>query len=193
MSIGTPPKERDDGRPFDGGGGYDDGYGDGGSQSGGGGGGVGLQTARGRDYGAIRQFTIFLENRVGSLLEVIRRFEGTGIRVCALSINGGAECAFVRFLVSDADRGREILERSGLSIVETDLVGVELPDGPQPLLRVCTALLQAELNIIQAYPLIVRPNGQPAVALMVEDVEIATETLVEKGFTILTEGDLSED
>ena len=50
----------------------------------------------------------FLENRVGQLLEVVRRFEGTGIRVCALSINDAAECAFVRFLVSDADRGREI-------------------------------------------------------------------------------------
>ena len=46
-----------------------------------------------------------------------------------------------------------------LTMIETDLVGVELPEGPQPLLRVCTALLQAELNIIQAYPLIVRPNA----------------------------------
>ncbi len=69
---------------------------------------------------AIRQFTIFLENRVGQLLEVIRRFEGTGIRIVALSINDAAECAFVRFLISDADRGREILERSGLAIIETD-------------------------------------------------------------------------
>lgn len=152
-----------------------------------------FETMRGHDFPAIRQFTIFLENRVGQLLEVIKRFEGTGIRVCALSINDAAECAFVRFLVSDADRGREILERSGLAIIESDLVGVELPDGPQPLLRVCTALLQAELNIIQAYPLIVRPNGRPAVAIMVENIETAMETLREKGFTIITEGDLEDD
>ncbi|MDB4809688.1 acetolactate synthase [bacterium] len=152
-----------------------------------------FQTLRGHNFPAIRQFTIFLENRVGQLLEVVKRFEGTGIRVCALSINDAAECAFVRFLVSDADRGREILERSGLSIIETDLVGVELPSGPQPLLRVCTALLQAELNIIQAYPLIVRPNGKPAVAIMVENIELAMETLREKGFTIISEGDLGDD
>ena len=151
------------------------------------------ETLRGRNFPAIRQFTIFLENRVGQLLEVVRRFEGTGIRVCALSINDAAECAFVRFLVSDADRGREILERSGLAIIETDLVGVELPEGPQPLLRVCTALLQAELNIIQAYPLIVRPHGKPAVAIMVESIEMAMQTLREKGFTIITEGDLEGD
>ena len=78
-------------------------------------------------------------------------------------------------------------------MIETDLVGVELPEGPQPLLRVCTALLQAELNIIQAYPLIVRPNGKAAVAIMVENIETAMETLNEKGFTIITEGDLEGD
>ena len=155
--------------------------------------GTAYETIRGRNFPAIRQFTIFLENRVGQLLEVVKRFEGTGIRVVALSISDAAECAFVRVLVSDADRGREILERSGLAMIETDLVGVELPEGPQPLLRVCTALLQAELNIIQAYPLFVRPNGRPAVAIMVENIEFAMETLKEKGFTIITEGDLDDN
>ncbi|MEM9659247.1 MAG: acetolactate synthase, partial [Planctomycetota bacterium] len=29
-------------------------------------------TIRGRDYPSIRQFTVFLENRVGQLLEVVR-------------------------------------------------------------------------------------------------------------------------
>lgn len=152
-----------------------------------------FETMRGRDFPALRQFTIFLENRVGQLLEVVKRFEGTGIRVCALSISDAAECAFVRFLVSDVDRGREILERSGLAMIETDLVGVELPEGPQPLLRVCSALLQAELNITQAYPLLVRPNGKPAVAIMVENIELAMQTLQEKGFTMITEHDLNDD
>ena len=152
-----------------------------------------FETMHGHDFPALRQFTIFLENRVGQLLEVVRRFEGTGIRICALSINDAAECAFVRFLVNDADRGREILERSGLALIETDLIGVQLPECPQPLLRVCTALLQAELNIIQTYPLIVRPLGKPAVAIMVENIEMAMETLKEKGFTIITEGDLDDN
>ncbi len=155
--------------------------------------GTGFETMRGRNFPALRQYTVFLENRVGQLLEVLKRFEGTGIRVVALSINDAAECAFVRFLLSDADRGRELLERSGLAIIETDLVGVELPDVPQPLLRVCTALLQAELNIIQAYPLIVRPHGKPAVAIMVENIELAMETLHTKGFRILNEGDLQDE
>jgi hypothetical protein len=154
--------------------------------------GTGYSTVRGRNYPAIRQFTVFLENRVGQLLEVVRRFEGTKVHIVALSIADAAECAFVRFLLSHPEEGREILERAGLAIIESDLIGVELPEGPQPLLEICTALLQTEVNIIQAYPLLVRPRGHPAVALMVDNIEMGQETLAARGFTMITEGDLRE-
>ena len=155
--------------------------------------GTAASTMRGRNFPAIRQFTVFLENRVGQLLEVIRRFEGSRVKIVALSIVDSAECAFVRFLLSHPEQGREILERAGLAIIESDLIGVELPAGPQPLLDVCTALLQAEVNIIQAYPLLVRPHGQPAVALMVDNIEMGLETLANKGFVMITEADLQAE
>ena len=155
--------------------------------------GTGFSTMRGRNYPAIRQFTVFLENKVGQLLEVVRRFEGSSVRIVALSIADSSECAFVRFLLNQPEQGREILERAGLAIVESDLIGVELPEGDQPLLQVCTALLQAEVNIVQAYPLLVRPRGKPAVALMVDNIDMGQETLAAKGFRMITEGDLAED
>jgi hypothetical protein len=155
--------------------------------------GTGFKTVRGRNYPTIRQFTVFLENRVGQLLGVVRRFEGTKVRIVALSIGDSAECAFVRFLLSHPEEGREILERAGLAIIESDLIGVELPDGPQPLLEICTALLQTEVNIIQAYPLLVRPRGRAAVALMVDNIEMGQETLAAREFRMITEGDLRED
>jgi hypothetical protein len=161
--------------------------------SSGSGAGSGLSTLRGRNYPTIRQFTVFLENRVGQLLDVIRRFEGGSVRVVALSITDSAECAFVRFLLSHPEEGREILERAGLAIIESDLIGVELPEGEQPFLKICTALLQAEVNIVQAYPLLVRPHGRPAVALMVDNIELGLETLAAKSFAMITEADLSED
>jgi hypothetical protein len=148
---------------------------------------------RGRGFPTIRQFTVFLENRVGQLLEVIRRFEGSSVRIVALSINDATECAFVRFLLSHPERGREILERAGLAIIETELIGVELPRSTQPLLDVCTALLQAEVNIVQAYPLLIRPHGQPAVALMVDNLDMAIATLNNKRFTTITEADLADE
>jgi hypothetical protein len=155
--------------------------------------GTGFATMRGRNYPAIRQFTVFLENQVGKLLEVIRRFEGSRVRIVALSISDMAECALVRFLLSHPEQGREILERAGLAIVESDLIGVELPEGHQALLDISTALLQAEVNIVQAYPLLARPRGRAAVALMVDNIEIAQETLAAKGFSMITEADLQEE
>lgn len=152
--------------------------------------GIGFATARGRNWPTLRQFTVFLENRVGQLLELVRRFDGSQVRIVALSISDSGECAFVRFLLSHPEQGREILERAGLALIESDLIGVELPDDGQPLLRVCTALLQAEVNIIQAYPILVRPRGRPAVALMVDNTEMGLDTLGAKGFTMITEGDL---
>jgi hypothetical protein len=146
---------------------------------------------RGRNFPTLRQFTVFLENRVGQLLEVVRRFEGSKVRIVALSINEASECAFVRLVLSHPEQGREILERAGLALIESDLIGVELPATTQPLLRVCTALLQAEVNILQTYPLLSRPHDRPAVALMVDNIEMAMETLSTKGFTMISENDIS--
>ncbi|GAF74753.1 unnamed protein product, partial [marine sediment metagenome] len=138
--------------------------------------GTDYSTMRGRDYPALCQFTVVLENRVGQLLEVVRRFERSKVRIVALSISDTSVCAFVRFLLSHPEEGRELLEHAGLAVIESDVVGVELPESSQPLLDVCTALLQAEVNLIQAYPLLVRPNGRPAVALMVDNLDMALET-----------------
>ncbi len=62
-------------------------------------------TMRGRDYPSIRQFTVFLENRVGQLMDVVRRFEGSNVRIVALTISDSTECALVRFLLSDPEAG----------------------------------------------------------------------------------------
>jgi hypothetical protein len=145
-----------------------------------------LETMRGHSYPAITQFTIFLENRVGQLMEVLRRFDGTDIRILALS----TECAFARLLLSNPETGREILERSGFPLIESQLVAIELPNIRQPMLSVCTSLLQAELNITQAYPLFSRPHGKPVVALMVDNIESAVETLTRSGFQLISEDDL---
>src|SRR5687768_1715359 len=154
--------------------------------------GIDFATIRGRDYPSIRQFTVFLENRVGQLLEVVRRFEGSNVRIVALTISDSTECAVVRFLLGDPEAGREVLERAGLAVVESGLIGVGLPDAPQPLLQVCTALLQSEVNVTQVYPLLARPHGRPAVALMVDNIEMALDTLAAKGFSPINEDDLKE-
>src|SRR5437879_9694480 len=97
---------------------------------------VGYATKRGRDWPSVRQFNIFLENRLGALLTVVRRFESTDIRIISLTIVDSADCAIVRIVLSNPERALEIFEQAGLPVAESDLLVVKLPDGPQRLLQI---------------------------------------------------------
>jgi len=150
-------------------------------------------TIRGQGWPCLHQFAVFMENRVGRLHDLLRHFEGPEIRVVALSIANSVDCAFVRLIVSDTDRGREILQLSKFAFSESDLVGVELPGGTQPFVQICIALLQAELNVHYTYPLLYRRRGRGAIAMYVDDIDLALRTLEEKGLRVVTEDDLRED
>lgn len=153
--------------------------------------GLGYATARGRDWPSVRQFNVFLENRVGALLDVVRRFESTDIRIVALTVVDVGDCSICRLVLNDPERALEILQQCNLSITESDLLVVQLPQGPQPLLQICKALLMAEINIHYAYPLLVGPQGTAGLALHVEDHEVAAHTLQRQGFTLFTEADFN--
>jgi hypothetical protein len=153
--------------------------------------GIDYATARGRDWPSVRQFNVFLENRVGALLDVVRRFETTDIRIVSLSVVDLADCAIIRIVLSEPERALEIFHLAGMSVTETDLLVVQLPEGPQPLLKICKALLIAEINIDYAYPLLLGPQGAAALALHVDEHENAVNTLAGQGFTIFTENDLT--
>lgn len=153
-------------------------------------GGIDASTLRGESWPSLRQFSVFMENRVGRLHDLIRRLEQSSLRVVALSIANSVDCAIARVMVHDSDRCREIFDRSDFSFAENDLVGVELPDDPQRYLQICLALLRAEVNIHYTYPLLYRRNGHGAIALYVDDVDLAIRTLKEKGHRLITESDL---
>ena len=68
---------------------------------------------------------------------------------------------------------------------------VELPGTAQPLVEICKALLQAEINIHYAYPMMIHPHGRAAIALHVDNHEAAVETLRRIDFQVLTESDLT--
>lgn len=152
---------------------------------------TGYSTARGRDWPSIRQFNVFIENRVGGLLDVVRRFETSDNRIISVTIVDSADCAIIRLVVSDPERALEVFKLAGLAVTESDLLVVQLPDANQPLLQICKALLVAEINIHYAYPLLIGPRGHAALALHVDDHETAVNTLTSQGFVVFTENDLN--
>jgi hypothetical protein len=160
-------------------------YGEGGSSE------VGFETMHGRSWPSVTQFSVFLENRVGQLHEVFRAFHGSKVKIVGLTILDSADCSILRLILSHPEQGREILELQKLAFSENELLVTELPTGPNSLVDLCTSLLQAEINIYYAYPLIVHPHGRPAVAIHIDNNEQASATLHSMGFEILCEADLA--
>jgi hypothetical protein len=156
--------------------------------------GVGFSTARGRDWHCVRQFNVFLANRMGALLELVRKFEMTDVRVVSLTVIETADCAIIRLVPSDYERAYEVLQAAKLPFTESDLLVVKVPTHDQPLLSITKALLSGEVNIHYLYPLLigVGPMGSTAVAMHVDDIENAMATLQNQGFTIFHESDLRD-
>src|ERR1700754_978967 len=113
---------------------------------------VDFDTAKGRDWPSVRQFNVFLANRLGALLDLVRRFEQTDIRVVSLTVVETADCAIIRLVPSHYERGYEILTSAKFAFTESDLLVVKLPDDDRPLLTIMKALLGAEIDICYMYP-----------------------------------------
>lgn len=148
-------------------------------------------TARGYQSPYNTQFSVFLDNRVGRLLDLLEVFEGQAVRVAALSVIDSADHAVVRLVTSHSDLARNLLKRHRLPFAEAEILVVELGEG-QTMTSMCTTLLAAELNIHYAYPLLIRPRNKTAIGLHTDDQHLAGQLLRRKLFTLLAEIDLAD-
>jgi len=149
------------------------------------------QTAEGAGFEPprVRQFTIFLENRVGRLQMLVRTLEERGHHICALSVQETADTGLVRVVCSDAENARETLRESQFAFSESELIAVSLKPKGSTLIGICSALLAAEINIHYAYPFLTGTKG-PALALYVDEPGLAADLLMKKRFTLIANSDL---
>jgi hypothetical protein len=146
----------------------------------------------GFDLARVRQFTIFLENRVGRLQALLSALESGAHSVRALSIEESADSALVRIVCANPDSARQTLTDASFPFGEIDLLAVQIPKrSAHPLIAICSALLAAEINIHYVYPFLTGPHG-PALALYVDDPVLGAQLLMRKGFTLIGQNDLRE-
>lgn len=139
----------------------------------------------------VTQFSVFLPNKVGALMEVVNLLNNHNVHVVAMSVQASADTAIVRIVVSDPESVQDIFAEHEIPHSVCDLVVVELPEGPTELGRLLAALLAADVNIFGSYALLTRPRGRSALALHVEDNECAVAVLEGQQFKILSQSDLS--
>ncbi len=138
------------------------------------------------------QFSVFLDNRVGKLLELLEVFEGQALTLAGLSVLDTTDHAVVRIITSNAALARRLLQRHNLPYSEVDVIVAELPE-LSTFTRMCIALFSAEISVNYTYPLLVQPRGHAAVAIHVDDRTLAGQILRRKMFTLLEENDLGDN
>ena len=147
-------------------------------------------TAQSYSPPSVRQFSVFLENKVGRLLDLLRMFdEAPNLHLCGLSVLESSDHAVVRLIPSNGDATQELLREHGVTFSVLDLLVVELGED-QSISKMCLCLLGAELNIRFAYPLLGVFEGRPTIALAVDDHILAGQILRKKNFRLLGEHDL---
>jgi hypothetical protein len=148
-----------------------------------------MDTAQGYAPPMVTQFSVFLPNKVGKLLDLVESFDHSRCQIVALNVHEASDCAIVRLITNCSKTAREILVHNKVAFSETDLLVVELSNN-HTLSSLCLSLLSAELNIHFAYPLMIRPNGTPTIALAVDDITLAGQILRRKNFRLFGEADL---
>ena len=72
-----------------------------------------LETAEAHDSPTVRQLSVFIENRVGQLLQLTRMLERTDIHILGLSMVNSVDCAVIRMIVDDPDEAHQRFTESG--------------------------------------------------------------------------------
>lgn len=148
-----------------------------------------FETLEGHDFPTVRQLSVFLDNRVGQLMRLTQLLESTNIKILALSVVDSVDYAVVRMLFDQPDEALEVLRQNGFAVSVAELLVVRLPKGKRGLLNVWSSLLSSEINIAYAYSLLSGRIGA-AVAIYVDNLEIAIDTLRQHHFEVLSEAEL---
>lgn len=150
-----------------------------------------METAIAPESHYVKQFAVFLLNRAGALLSVVKLLEDASIHVLGLSLQDSVDVTVARLIVSDPESVETIFIERGIPFSMSEMVVVELKHGAEDLSRCLTAFLRAETNIHFAYPLLIQPGGFPALALHLEDIELGESVMEAHQFRVLRQRDLS--
>ena|SRR6266567_1556167 len=139
----------------------------------------------------VRQFSVFLPNKVGAMLEVVKLLNAHATHVVALSVSESTDAAIARIIVSDPERVEELFRENNVAFGVCELMVVELREVATQFIKILATLLMAEVNVHFSYPLLTRPNGRAALAMHVDDSECAASVLQGEGFRLLSQRDIS--
>ncbi|MCH5203476.1 MAG: ACT domain-containing protein [Oscillospiraceae bacterium] len=137
---------------------------------------------------AIKQLTVFLENKAGKLSEIVKRISDADVNIRAMCIADSSDCGILRLIVSDLEKAENALK--GESIMSAiDVLAVKMTDKAGSLSEILTVLDKAGINIDYMYAFTAPALGA-YVVLRVGDNSAAESVLKQNGIKTLTDEDM---
>ena len=141
---------------------------------------------------AIKQLTVFVENKQGALVAVTDTLAKHNVNMRALSIAETQDFGMLRLIVNDEKTAEKILTEEGYLIKVIDVVGVKISDEAGKLSEALSVLDKAGINMEYLYAFMARTEKHAYVVLRVEDNAVAEKALSDAGFKIVTEADVNK-
>ncbi len=141
---------------------------------------------------SIRQISVFVENKKGSLVEITETLSRENIDLRAMSIADTQDFGILRIIVSDTDKAVDILRKENCIVSVNEVTGVRMQNKPGALATVVKVLDDNDINMEYMYAFNGSTPHHSYLVLRVDDNHRVAELLLEKGIKCITEDQASE-
>ena len=94
----------------------------------------------------LKQISVFVENRHGAIRDIAGVLANAGINIRAMSIADTADFGIVRLIVDKRKEALSALRENGMTVKETDVLALSVPDSPGAMYEALTALAAPTVN-----------------------------------------------
>lgn len=138
-----------------------------------------------------KQLTVFIENRTGTLSEVLSVLKEGGVNILSMSLADTTEFGLLRLIVDDAAKGKERLVEKGFSSLLSDVSIITIPHRVGALQELLSVIDAKGVNIEYLYGLSMEAD-KAYVVLKASDADAIDKILDECGIETLSCEDLSK-
>ncbi len=138
----------------------------------------------------IKQLSIFVENKAGRLQDMLTILKENDINLASLSLADTSDYGVLRLLVSDPEKGKEVLKAAGVSCRTTEVLAIKMAHKVGQLQEVLGIICKAEINVEYMYAL-ATGKDEASIVLKPSDINRAAEVLKEAGACFVTQEDLA--
>ncbi|MER2013019.1 MAG: acetolactate synthase [Methanobrevibacter sp.] len=133
----------------------------------------------------IKQLSIFLQNRMGSLSKPLEVLSDADVNIRAMCMADTSEFGILRLVVDNPEQGKDALEENGFLVKITEIIGVEMNDTPGGLTSVLKVIKDNEIDLEYLYAFTHEKEGKAILLLHSDDIDRLISVLKDSDITVV--------